>query len=133
MRDEIGVYEFIISLAVALEIDEQEFFRQYVLAHGDPKKFRWIYRGSGRGGRGSLDLGSLAKQGLIASRVDVANLAHLEGVKKVSKRILTYPDGRKVTEYIDSDGNKVDMDGQVFMKSKKMERASGSTSGSIQE
>ncbi len=133
MRDEIGVYEFVISLAVALEIDEQEFFRQYILAHGDPKKFRWIYRGSVSGGRGSIDLQSLAKEGLVASPVDADSLAHLQGVKKVSKRTLTYPDGREVVEYIDSDGNRVDMDGHVFMKSKKAERASASASGSIQE
>lgn len=41
LRDEIPWDEYYMLLAVALDIDEREQYRQYVLAGGDPRKFKW--------------------------------------------------------------------------------------------
>ena len=130
MRDEIGVYEFIISLAIALETDEQEFFRQYVLAHGDPKKFKWVYRDRPGDSVSGVNVDALAA-GMAGdgrshsagktAKGDVADFAHMSNVLRVDKRTLTYPDGRIVVEYVDRDGNEVDVGGMTFMRSPRLE------------
>lgn len=125
MRDEVGVYEFVILLAVALETDEQEFFRQYTLAHGDPKKFKWTYGGSASSAKSEvLDVDKLVMQWTAGDKAGPGNrintakteaVAHLG--RKVFRRVYEYPNGAKKIEYVDEAGNIVDMKGSVFMKS----------------
>lgn len=119
MRDEICPYEFIISLAVALEKDEQERFWEYVLAGGKPKKFKWVYRDIID--KSGINLAAMVENVGGGLRGDIANLAHMSGIQRVSKRVYTLPDGRVLEEYIDQDGNVIDATDKVFMRSRQAE------------
>lgn len=111
-------------MAVALDLDELDRYWQYVLAGGDPKKFKWsspdkagtvehqlpgatpqdkiknIFENAARGlTRGAMGLADLPKGGNVEQFFKMMNRPKIER--------LEYPDG--TVEYRDEQGNLVDM------------------------
>lgn len=121
---------FYIRLAVALDLDERETFFRYVLAHGDPKKFKWS--SPDKAGTSTHD-GSLVQnllrefKGRVA-RGDIANIVQ-PGERVIVAKYAVYADGRReLAGYVWKDtGEELTPEelveqGRVFMKSRVLER-----------
>jgi len=109
--------DWIRYLDASIEAQEQDDFRFWVSAGGDPKKFRWRYRH--RGAMSSADIGekitSLAKDLKIAPvKGDVYDVAKRKGLMMV--RQIVGADGE--IKYVDEDGNEVSPpEGSFFVPS----------------
>jgi hypothetical protein len=122
---ELPWHRYYVLLAVALDLDERDQHFRYVLAGGDPKKFKW-----GSPDRAGTDDSSsmwdkvVRKAGKVAQG-DISYIAqdHWERIKEVTK---TFKNGMTRTRYYNEHGEEVtdkvermQKSGHYFMKTRK--------------
>ncbi len=116
---------YYVLLAVALDLDERDQHFRYVLAGGDPKKFKW----SSPDRAGTHDQGEMWDRVLTKAgkytRGDIGYIAqdHWERIKSVTK---TFSDGSTRTRYYNELGeevtdkvNRMQSSGYYYMKTRK--------------
>jgi hypothetical protein len=111
-------------LAVALDLQEQEDFKTYVLAGNDAKKFQWA--SPDHAGTRTPDVAEqivrLASDVFKAPPIkgDIWALAKLRGMKPHYKvKIWDRETGKFLRHaYVDEDGNEVDVEGLTVIESK---------------
>jgi hypothetical protein len=120
IETELPWSRYIMYLAVALDQEEIDSFRFWVLAQQDPKRFTWS--SPDKAGTSTPDIGQkailFAQQKLGAGAIakgDIWTLARLRGMEPVYQ--IEKPDGTKV--YVDEKGNPVNMSGVEFVPSEK--------------
>lgn len=130
---------FYTTLAVALDLEERDRHFRYILARGDPKKWKWSsWDNAGTAPEGrtsglwSRVLRKFRGHGRIGAIDDVADG---QDIPKAVAVTVSIPDGRKITKYLPPDVaeavkkgeihfNKAkevdDMTKRVFMRSKRV-------------
>jgi len=114
-------------LAVALELEELDSFKFWVLAQQDPKKFKWV--SSDKAGTakpqdvsGKIVRFAVTKLGATPLKGDIWALAKQRGMEPVYR--IEKEDGSIV--YVDEDGNEVEPPrGKTFIQSKDLEKEKG--------
>jgi hypothetical protein len=116
--EELSISDFFQLYAVALDLEEQRQYEQYILAGGDPKKFRWSSRSPDEPRATDDDLmGGILdfaiKSRIKPKRIDIADIASIQGDMPFAFQL---PNG----DFVDEDGNPIEPPpGYVFVKSKK--------------
>lgn len=114
---------WIVYLAVSLELEELDQYRDYVLAGGDPKKFHWSSADKAGTATGS-DPAKIGERVMAFAREtkvppirgDIWDLARNRGMKPIYQ--VTKDDGSVV--YVDDAGNEVKTSGFTFVPSGRL-------------
>lgn len=122
MADGLETAEFIQYYAIALDLEEKESFRQYAMAGGDPKEFKWSESWHEPSpeeiGKKLIEFAKDVKMRGI--RTDIADIADIQGRLSADwamVKVFQREDG----SFIDEQGNPVQPPpGYTFIKSEKL-------------
>jgi len=127
IQDELYWHRWIAYLATALDLDEQDDYKAYILAGGEPKKFKWA-SSDHAGTTPDQDIGQEMLRGLGGKKTvarakgDIWQYGDAVGLRKVVKadKWAEQEDGsyKMVGQvWVDEDGKEVSLDGFAVVES----------------